>query len=165
MRHWQCFPCKPLNRRRFQRQTLGGDADRRREGLSEARERQVSPTHFDLGEESSFGIEPVEQRALNHSMKKQFPMHKVKQALIDGFSTERDLPTFKTNVQARATTRPVCCSWCRFADRSGLAPRRASCKTSAASPTGATRAGRGAAERRGVWFRRSSLGLGRHNTK
>ena len=33
-----------------------------------------------------------------------------KQALIDGFSTERDLPTFKTNVQARATTHPVCCT-------------------------------------------------------
>ena len=55
-----------------------------------------------------------------------------KQALIDGFSTERDLPTFKTNVQARATTHPgtlLAARWRRFADtpaglrRAGLRAR------------------------------------------
>ena len=40
---------------------------------------------FDLGEETfARNSEPLEQRALNHSMKKQFPMHKVKEALIAG---------------------------------------------------------------------------------
>ena len=33
---------------------------------------------------------------------------------LDGFSTERDLPTFKTNVQARATTHLLAARGCRL---------------------------------------------------